>query len=111
MLADAYDKSSYFITCSFFDEEGEPVQPISAKWTLTNGNGQLVNAQNANEIAEPIGTSTVVALSGLDLVAGTSRAANTRCLTVEATYISAVTGDEMPLNKEATFRVIDLKGI
>ena len=110
-LSSAYDKSSYYVTLDFYDEEGAPVAPVSAAWTLTNGNGAIVNSRDNVAIASPIGTTTTVSLSGADLASGSNRAANTRIVTVKATYISTVTGAAMPLNKAARFTINALPGV
>ncbi len=110
-LTPANDKSSYYVTLDFFNEEGTPVSPTTATWTLTDGNGDIINQRDSVPIANPVGVSTTISLWGDDLAAGTTRADNTRNLTVEATYVSITTGDEKPLTKAVRFMITDLPAI
>ena len=108
-LSNADDKSSYIIQCDFTDETGTAITPTAATWTLTDGNGDLVNSRED----VPVGTlsSTVyIALSGddLDVDETGARAANMRCLVVSATYTSSLTGTELPVKKAVKFMVTDL---
>lgn len=110
-LTPATDRSSYYVTLDFFDEAGTPVSPTSAKWTLTDGNGDIINLRDSVVIPNPVGIKTTIALWGADLAAGVTRADNTRNITVEATYVSVTTSDEKPLNKAVQFMVTDIPAV
>ena len=108
-LANADDKSSYIIQCDFTDDSGEPVSPVSATWTLTDGNGDIVNTREDQPITA-LNSTIYIALSGddLDVDEDGARAKNMRCLIVEATYNSTLTGGILPLKKAVKFQVTDL---
>lgn len=112
-LSPATDRSSYYVTVDFFDEAAEPVPPITATWTLTDGNGNIVNQRDQIAIPGPVGTSTTIALSGDDIAYASdgTRADNTRNLTITATYVSTTTGTEMPLVTAVRFMVEDVPGV
>lgn len=104
----AVEKSSYFVTCSFRDEDGQPVTPSVAKWSLTDTAGGAINGRTNVTIASPA-TQNVIALSGLDLaILGTGERED-RVLTVQATYTSGATN--YPLKDSLQFPVFNLIGI
>jgi len=43
----AVEKSSYFVTCRFRDEDGQAVTPDAAKWRLTDTLGTVINSRSA----------------------------------------------------------------
>jgi hypothetical protein len=103
----AVEKSSYFITCSFKDEDGQPVTPTAAKWSLTNTAGTIINSRD--EVAMSLATQVTVALSGLDLAISGSGQRETRVFTVQATYTSDAV--DYPLKDSLKFPVYNLVGI
>ena len=107
----ASDRSSYYVTVEFYDENGAAVAPLSATWTLVDGNYAIVNLREDVVIDGVIGTTHSIALSGADLAAGSTRAEQTRFITVEAVYTSPTTGTSMPLVSSAKFMITDLPAI
>ena len=107
--SNARDRGSYIEQVDFTDESGAAVTPISATWSLTDGNGAIVNTRK--DIAVTGLNSTVyIAMSGADLAynpTGT-RTDNERILVVKATYLSSLTGTQLPLNKAVKFAISDL---
>ena len=99
---DATSGSSYFVTVSFFDEIGDAVIPISAKWKLTDGNGAIINNRSDVNIP-PIKAISLIVLSGEDLE---YQDGGERVLTVEATY-NSLNGSNLPLVDSIRFRIID----
>ena len=106
-LANATDQSSYIVKVEFTDESGDDVSPASAQWTLTDGDEAIVNSRDAVEITNP-GSTVYVALSGDDLIAGDTRADRLRCLVVEGSYVSSLTGTAMPIKEAIKFYIEDL---
>jgi len=108
LVDQAVEKSSYFITCSFKDEDDQPVTPDSAKWRLTDTDGTVINSRSA-VVLSSLATQVTIALSGLDLaIVGTGQR-ETRVLTVQATYTSGLV--EYPLNDSLRFPVYNLAGV
>ena len=83
----ATEGSTYVVSVSFTDEDGDPVVPTSVKWTLTDDEGAIVNARE--DVVETPASTIEVALSGDDLP---SPGDQTRSLyfTVEVIYDSAL---------------------
>lgn len=104
----AVEKSSYFVTCSFRDEDDQPVTPTVAKWSLTDTAGGAVNGRTNVAIASPA-TQNVIVLSGLDLAISGTGQREDRVLTVQATYTSGATN--YPLNDSLKFPVYNLVGV
>ncbi len=104
--------STGWITISFRDETGEPVSPITARWTLTDVKGNVMNGLEDVIIPNP-GREVTVVLSGDDLgvsikekqVLTHSRESYAlRILTVNAVYSSTL-GISLPLRDQLTFAV------
>ncbi|MDE8535581.1 hypothetical protein PZC41_14865, partial [Staphylococcus aureus] len=66
LLADAKEKGTYTITISFFDEDGDPVTPTAATWSLLTSCGDIVNGRNAVVIGS-LSTTATILLTGDDL--------------------------------------------
>lgn len=114
----AQEKSTYLITFNFLDEDGDPVVPATATWSLTDDSGNIMNSLE-NEALTPASTITV-ALSGDDLQVGSSETTlprvgnrNTvrRHIVVEATYDSVIYGAGLNLNDEAVFELENLRKV
>lgn len=100
----AVEESTYVVTLAFADKAGDPVTPDSATWTLTDGDGTVLNSRSAVAIT-PLAASVDVVLSGDDLAmqAGETQY-GLRLLTVQAVYTSTE-GAGLPLNAEYQFQV------
>lgn len=101
---DAVEKSTYVVTFSFFDENNNPVTPVSVFWDLSDMNGNIINGRS--HVFTPPYASVTIVLSGNDL-ALTQNDLGTRALTVEATYNSSL-GLNLPLKEELDFQVLNL---
>lgn len=101
-MATANEESTFFVTCTFADEDGSAVVPSSIKWSLRNGAGNIVNGREDVVIAMPASEITIT-LSGADLDYDIG---SSRFLTVEAVY----GGDSLPLVDEYEFTIKDLMG-
>lgn len=106
MITVAKDKSSYFVTATFTDENGAAVIPTSIKWSLRSGSGATVNSRSQVTFTPPDDTITIV-LSGADLAYSSGAS---RIMTIEALYNSTL-GNGLPLNEEFSFDIEDLVGI
>lgn len=112
-LASARDRSSYVVKVDFTDENGDTVVPTAATWTLTDGNGEVVNERSQTTIGS-LAATVYLALSGDDLEYqtddddDTQRLLNLRVVVVEATYTSSLTGGPLPVKKAIKFKIEDL---
>ena len=104
----AVEKSSYHITMSFKDEEGQPVTPKSAKWSLLDTAGATINGRSAVTIGS-LATQMTVALYGADLAIVGTGDREDRVFLVQATYTSGAT--DYPLKDSLTFPVYNLVGV
>ena len=110
LTADAIERSTYAITITFYDEEDNLVDPLTAKWTLTDADGSVINNREEVAITSPSSSETIV-LQGDDLVLqGGESGSGERVFTVEATYDSSL-GSGLPLNDFTTFRVLGLVAV
>lgn len=96
----AKENSTYVITVTFTDEDGDAVVPTSITWSLTDKSGNVINDREDVAVAVPASSVDVV-LSGADLAVGTATAVQ-RYFLVEATYNSDL-GTGLPLNDECIF--------
>jgi hypothetical protein len=101
----AKDKSTYIVTCSFKDENGNDVTPNTITWKLTDDAGNIINSRTAQTVTPAAAVDIV--LSGNDLKYSDGPV---RILTVEATYNSLL-GTNLPLNEEVKFNISDLINI
>lgn len=104
----AAEKGTYFVTCTFTDEEDAAVTPTSFKWSLTDLDGRFVNGRE-DEVETPA-EEIVLVLSGLDLALGGTPEGRKRLITVEATYTSTH-GAGLPLHGQAKFEIEDFEKI
>lgn len=102
----ANDQSTFVITVSFFDEDGDPVTPNIVQWSLRNENDAIINDRELEDITVPDDTLEIV-LSGDDLKYSEGAL---RALTIYATYDSTL-GNDLPLNDEVTFYIANLRGV
>ena len=104
----ALEESTYIVTCTFTDEDGNSVIPNQIHYTLTDEDGTVMNSIDSATVSSPA-TATDIVLSGDDLSLTHARA-SLRILTVEATYDSNA-GTGLPLKDEARFHIVDLKNV
>ena len=104
----AKEKSTYIITASFTDEEGDPVVPVTIEWTLSTAKGIVVNGKDDVAVAVPA-SETEILLSGDDLqILPDEVNQAVRLFTVSATYDSVLdTG--LPLKGSIRFIVDNLR--
>jgi len=107
----AQEKSTFVISCTLTDEEGNSVVPDSFKWSLVDSGGNVVNSLDGETItpANPIN----IVLDGDDLqilTAEQSQARVRRSVIIEATYTSS-NGIGLPLNEEIVFIIENLKKV
>ena len=108
-LSNASDQSSYVVQIDFTDESDDPTTPTAATWSLTDGDGDIVNSRDTVTISS-LDSTVYVALSGDDLDYDESggREENLRCFVVEGTYNSSLTAGTLPLKKAFKFMISDL---
>lgn len=101
-MAEANEESTFFVTCTFKDEDGNAVTPSSIVWSLRNGAGNIINGRDSQVISS-LASVVVITLTGDDLDRGTGPE---RYLTIEAVYGA----DNLPLVDEYKFTIKDMKG-
>ena len=104
----AVERSTYVITLTYKDEDGNAVTPDSVSWTLTDGHGNIINSREDVAIAVPSTTNDVV-LQGADLVCR-GRKDETRILTASIVYDSSA-GSNLPGKEQVSFRVENLQAV
>jgi hypothetical protein len=102
---DAQDQSTFVVEVSFLDEEGTPVVPQSAMWSLHDANGNVINGR-LNVNIPGLATTVDVVLSGDDL---DYELGPFRQLSIVATYNSSL-GLGLPLTGEVNFEIQDVEG-
>ena len=100
----AISKSTFAVTVAFFDENNTAVTPTSAKWTLTDGLGVVVNGRTAQAISV-LSTAVTIVLDAGDIDYTTS-ASKRRVLTVTALYNSTL-GSNLPDVDSISFPIAD----
>lgn len=103
---EARDKGTYIVEATFKDENDDPVTPDTLIWSLTDGEGNVIN--NREDISETPGTVVSFVLAGDDLKYADGP---DRSLIIEATYTSVDHGASRPLNDSAHFRISDIETI
>lgn len=101
------ERSTVALVTSFRDEAGELVTPTEIKWSLTDGDGNVVNSRQAVDVA-PASSVTVV-LSGDDLALAQGDDGR-RQVVVRATYDGAL-GDDLPIVGVLEFTVRNVPGV
>lgn len=106
---EAVENSTFPITVSFTDENGDPVVPNSGlSWTLTDQNGTVVNGRTA--VALSPATSVTIVLSGNDLAVPAGKSRIIQLLAIAGTYTSDL-GANLPLLEEVEFEVRGLTAL
>lgn len=101
------ERSTVAAVASFRDEAGELIIPSVIKWTLTDGDGNVINNQ-ANIDIVPANTVNIV-LSGDDL-AMTAGDDGRRQVVIRAVYDGTL-GDDLPIVGVLEFTVRNVPGI
>ena len=109
LTALAIEHSTEVITVRFLDEDENPVAPNTAVWTLTTGDGEVVNNRFRVAITSPSSVENIV-LTGADLQILGNTLREFRVLTVEATYNSSY-GTALSLVNSVSFWVSNLPAI
>ena len=87
----ANEGSTYVIRAAYFDEDDSAVTPDSVTWTLTNGNGVVINSREDVTIVTP-STYNDVVLGAADLRCSGTRD-ETRVIIVKFVYDSSTVTD------------------
>lgn len=111
LTKEAVERSTYVIQQGFTDIAQVAVTPNSVVWTLSDGNGVVINSRE-NVVAAPAVTVNVV-LTGADLALQEGEDDGRlvrRIFTIEATY-SSTEGSGLALNEEYEFMIRPLKKV
>ncbi len=103
----ALERSTVALVASFLDEDDQLITPTAINWSLTDGDGNVVNGRSEVDVV-PANQITVV-LSGDDL----SMAAGDdgrRQVVIRAQYDGAL-GDDLPIVGVIEFTVRNVPGI
>jgi hypothetical protein len=103
----APEKGTFVVTFSFTDSAQNPVTPISAKWTLTDRAGTIINGRS-EVVISALAPTVSITLSNLDLASYGTDAL--RVITVEYVFTSTE-GSNLPMAGEALFSIADLRKI
>lgn len=104
----AVEKSTYFPVASFLDENGDPKDVKTLKWTLTDILGATINSRKDVVVSDPTSEETIV-LFGDDLAIFENDRLR-RIITFNATYDSNL-GNDLTLNGAAEFPIVQLIAI
>ncbi len=83
----ADEGGTYIVRATYYDEDDNAVTPDSVTWTLTDGNGKIVNSREDVSIASP-STYNDIVLGANDLRCSGNRD-ETRVMVVKYVYDSA----------------------
>lgn len=104
----SYESGSYVVRVDVTDETGATAVPISATWSLYDGDGVVVNNRE-NVAVSGLSSTFYIPISGDDLaVDGIGILATTRILVVNGTYQSAVGAGQLTFSTAGKFRITDL---
>ena len=101
------ERSTVAAVASFRDEAGELITPSVIKWTLTDGDGNVINGRSSIDIF-PANTVNIV-LSGDDL-AMTAGDDGRRQVVIRAVYDGTL-GDDLPIVGVLEFTVRNVPGV
>lgn len=105
----AVEHSTFIVKIQFYDEENTPVIPETFFWTLTRGNGAVINdRENISRVVAA--TEETLLLSGDDLAIFPGDDYQ-RILTIHGTYYSTLGEDIFPFADELYFQITNLKNI
>lgn len=100
LTLDAVSRSSYPVTLTFKDEQGNLISPTSANFTLTDINGKVINSRSEVNIAS-LSSSVTILLSGDDI---DYKNGSKRYLLIQAEYDSDL-GAGLPLRDQVAFYI------
>lgn len=101
------ERSTVALVASFRDEANQLVTPTAITWSLTDGDGNVVNGRNAAAVA-PASQVTVV-LSGDDLAMSAGDDGR-RQVVIRATYDGTL-GSDLPIVGVLEFTVRNVPGV
>lgn len=81
LTTQAVERSTFVVRVDFTDEYGRPAVPDLAAWTLTNGDGAVINSLSDIPVS-PLASSVNIILTGDDLAILGERGREYRQLTV-----------------------------
>jgi hypothetical protein len=99
----AVEQSTFWVTVDFLDEDSNAMAPDVATWTLTDLEGNIVNAREDVAITTPE-TEETIELSGNDLAVDGNDIIQ-RLITIEGTYTSDTYGATKPFKIQIQFPV------
>lgn len=104
----AKEEKSFFITCTFYDEDDNGVVPSAARWTLCDMDGNVINGRSDVSVV-PTATSETIVLTPTDttIVSGQN---NKRLFLIEFTYDSD-NGTGLSGGEEAIFTIDNFKKV
>ena len=102
----AADRGTIVISGTFQDENGDPVTPNSATWTLTNG-ASVVNERTEVNFDAPLSSSFSVVLTDADLAYADGAE---RYLVVDYRYDSDA-GNDLRNTAQVRFVVLDVQHV
>ena len=103
------EKSTYTVTVSWKDSDGNLISLDSLKWSLVTYEGTTVNSRDQVEITNPDNEQKIT-LSGDDLAILDNRGIEQRWLITEATYTDN-DGATRPLTGSYQFSIKNLKKV
>jgi hypothetical protein len=105
----ANEGCTYVVTVSFTDEDGTPVVPTAATWTLSYTNSDDINGRTDVPIT-PLSTSADIVLTENDMVCRTDLNDDVVVLTVKYTYDSSL-GTGLKCVDEREIAVINMVNV
>lgn len=107
-MAVVLERSTLALVASFRDEADELITPTAIAWSLTDGDGNVLNGRDELAVTPPANTITIV-LSGDDLAMATGDDGR-RQVVIRATYDGDL-GDGLPITGLIEFTVRNVPGI
>ena len=101
------ERSTVALVASFRDEAGELITPTAINWSLTDGDGNVVNGRQAAEVAPAEQVTIVLAGDDLAMSAGDD---GRRQVVIRATYDGTL-GDDLPIVGVLEFTVRNVPGV
>ena len=107
LMTIALERSTVALVASFRDEADELITPTVVNWSLTDGDGNIINENDAIDVS-PANQITVV-LSGDDLALSAGDDGR-RQVVIRATYDGTL-GDDLPIVGVLEFTVRNVPGV